>query len=858
MKKNASRIIALALVVMMALALIPLGAHAEGTYKVHFESRSSFARGEMADVSFQDGTVTLPRCDFHPQGFAFVGWINLADESKKYANGDVITLEEAGLSETNTVLNLGAVWQEHAPVTVSFDGGGADGGAMSAVSVAYDDIYTIPACGFTRTNYSFSGWKDGEGTSYAVESGHALTADLTLIAQWTRDTVTVTLNPGEGSGEASSANHPKGTDYTVPDCDFTREGYTFSGWVGSDGSSYAPGDTLPLAADFTLTAQWQQNAVAKVLHFNANGGSAGSTPDMTSSTGVFTLPACGFSREGMHFIGWTINAVAESAANLMQPGSSFTLQEGLTEGTLYAQWEQDATGGEGSGSSTPAALTGNVSVTGTPNPGEVLTATLINTNNTGTLSYQWLKDGTPINGETAATYTVKNSDLQSRIACRVSSSVQTGSLTSTPVTAYPASKGNPGISEPALDNSVPENKIAALKQSFGNDPRIKTAVYQVTPCWNGDPNTPMTADEVKECGQIFFTLPYPAGTADGNYNFYVYHYNTATQTPERVAAEPVATGIRVSGTAFSPFIELAVPTSPAEGSVLIGGVPVVGGTLTAICGTDVTPLSGNSFQWTRNKLNIPGATVGTYKVTADDVGCRIECKVTTASGQISSANYVVPTANLTPVCTQGVFNNGETATGIISNVNTDMQYISAEDYYKNPAVSNPLWKNVTGNSITGLTKGGLYYIRLKTSPTVMTNVNVPEYYSIRVYEKVKNLRYTDANGNSTPRHGKLTPTATVLEKGNVMTVTATPNKNYAVYAIEINGKSADWVKKGHDYVVTLSNVNSRTYVDVHFVYTGSSPRTGDDSNVALWAELAALSLLGLGAVITVLKKKSKA
>ena len=146
MKKNASRIIALALVVMMALALIPLGAHAEGTYKVHFESRSSFARGEMADVSFQDGTVTLPRCDFHPQGFAFVGWINLADESKKYANGDVITLEEAGLSETNTVLNLGAVWQEHAPVTVSFDGGDdkefiltRNDGKIARIDVPFED-----------------------------------------------------------------------------------------------------------------------------------------------------------------------------------------------------------------------------------------------------------------------------------------------------------------------------------------------------------------------------------------------------------------------------------------------------------------------------------------------------------------------------------------------------------------------------------------------------------------------------------------------------------------------------------------------------------------------------------------------
>ena len=57
-------------------------------------------------------------------------------------------------------------------------------------------------------------------------------------------------------------------------------------------------------------------------------------------------------------------------------------------------------------SSTPAALTGNVSVTGTPNPGEVLTATLINTNNTGTLSYQWLKDGVPIAGATGTTLDV--------------------------------------------------------------------------------------------------------------------------------------------------------------------------------------------------------------------------------------------------------------------------------------------------------------------------------------------------------------------------------------------------------------------------------------------------------------------
>ena len=117
----------------------------------------------------------------------------------------------------------------------------------------------------------------------------------------------------------------------------------------------------------------------------------------------------------------------------------------------------------------------------------------------------------------------------------------------------------------------------------------------------------------------------------------------------------------------------------------------------------------------------------------------------------------------------------------------------------------------------------------------------------------------DANGNSAPRHGTLTPTATIVEKGGkVMTVTATPNKNYAVYDIEVNGTSVSWSKVGNDYKVSLPNVDRRTDVDVRFVYTGSSPRTGDDSNLALWAELAALSLLGLGAVITVLTKKSKA
>lgn len=853
MKKNASRIIAIALVLMMALALIPLGAHAEIP-----------AEGAPAVK------LDKPIVDGRP------GVISGLTTDMEYASVDTNWAWVAATAGTLSVENS---------CTVYFRYKGVEDEARKTSITVYNYYTVTPSCGeggsvspsevqtilgsesvsfvFTpNTNYAIqdvlvNGESVGAVNSYTVANPSGATSVRCTFA---RETVTVTLQPGEASGEASTGSHPKGTDYTVPDCDFTREGYTFSGWVGTDGSSYAPGDTLPLAADFTLTAQWQQNAVAKVLHFNANGGSAGSTPDMTSSTGVFTLPACGFSREGMHFIGWTINAVAESAANLMQPGSSFTLREGLTEGTLYAQWEQDATGGEGSGSSTPAALTGNVSVTGTPNPGEVLTVTLINTNNTGTLSYQWLKDGTPINGETAGTYTVKNSDLQSRIACRVSSSVQTGSLTSTPVTAYPASKGTPSAAPVSSSSAIPEQVVEGQKRYFGSISGTKTAVYDVTPCWNGDPTKPMSAADIAAAlaadHYIPFYLDYPSGTGNGGYSFHVYHYGTDGLKP--VHAEDTGRNLLVYGKEFSPFLLLALPTGPADDGVLLAGSPVVNGTLYITWGSGVTP---QSFQWTRKvggyTTNIPGATSYTYIVTAADVGAQIACKVTPASGPVITSNYVIPTVGINPECTQGVYNDGATGTGVISNVTPDMEYIREEDYIKNPSTAK--WTSVTGNSITGLKKGGLYIVRLKASPSVTASVNVPEYYSVRVYEKVKDTRYVDSNGNSAPRHGKLTPTATIVEKGGkVLTITATPNKNYAVYDIEVNGSSVSWSKVGNDYKVSLPNVDRRTDVDVRFVYTGSSPHTGDDSHITLWAELAALSLLGLGAALVVLKKKSRA
>ncbi|MBQ9719840.1 MAG: InlB B-repeat-containing protein, partial [Oscillospiraceae bacterium] len=75
-------------------------------------------------------------------------------------------------------------------------------------------------------------------------------------------------------------------------------------------------------------------------------------------------------------------------------------------------------------------LTGTVSVSGTPTYGETLIAAYTSGNNTGTLTYQWLRGGTAIDGATGTSYTLTGDDVGQTIACRVSSSVQTGTLAS--------------------------------------------------------------------------------------------------------------------------------------------------------------------------------------------------------------------------------------------------------------------------------------------------------------------------------------------------------------------------------------------------------------------------------------------
>ena len=79
----------------------------------------------------------------------------------------------------------------------------------------------------------------------------------------------------------------------------------------------------------------------------------------------------------------------------------------------------------------PDALTGTVKINGAPKFDETLTANVTDTNNTGTLTYQWYRAGKTDPIGTGETYTPVLADIDKKITCRVSSSTETGTIETT-------------------------------------------------------------------------------------------------------------------------------------------------------------------------------------------------------------------------------------------------------------------------------------------------------------------------------------------------------------------------------------------------------------------------------------------
>lgn len=145
---------------------------------------------------------------------------------------------------------------------VSYNANGGSG-APSAQTKTYGTNLTLSKTIPTRTGYTFKNWntkKDGSGTNYAPGGTYSSNSAVTLYAQWTVITYTVSYNANGGTGAPESQMKTYGEDLTLSDVIPARSGCAFLGWATSDTAEepeYLSGGTYTENADITLYAVWK-------------------------------------------------------------------------------------------------------------------------------------------------------------------------------------------------------------------------------------------------------------------------------------------------------------------------------------------------------------------------------------------------------------------------------------------------------------------------------------------------------------------------------------------------------------------------------------------------------------------------
>ena len=192
---------------------------------------------------------------------------------------------------------------------------------------------------FTKTGFSFTGWKSSTNFDYAPGAGYATSADLVLTAQWAAKVIAISYNVNGGSGSAPSSTNWTYDTVTAKSLDsgsgLTKLGYSFGGWSTSASATTGSLTSTP-ASNVTYYAVWTPEVYS--VSYVANGGS-GNGPTETGKTlgSTFTLAAANSftapNSGGTFIFAYWSDGIANYSA-----GSTYLMPAGPV--TLSANWIQ--------------------------------------------------------------------------------------------------------------------------------------------------------------------------------------------------------------------------------------------------------------------------------------------------------------------------------------------------------------------------------------------------------------------------------------------------------------------------------------------------------------------------------------
>jgi uncharacterized repeat protein (TIGR02543 family) len=293
-------------------------------YSVTFNGNGSTS-GTMSNQTASSPT-NLTTNAFTRTGYTFAGWNTAANGSgTSYLNG-------ASFPFTANA-TLYAQWTAN-NLTVTYDTQGGSS-VSNGTTTTGGSISSSPGTP-TRAGYIFNGWftTSSGGSAISFPYAHGQTANFTLYAQWTANTLTVTYDSQGGSAVSNGSTTTGGTVSNPGNP--VQAGYTFNGWfVAASGGTtisfpYMHGQTV----DFTLYAQWTLasspsiSGAAMASAFTTTYGTA-SAPQSFSITGsALTNDIIATAPTGFEVS--SDNSTYGSTATYTQSGGS-------ASGTLYVR-----------------------------------------------------------------------------------------------------------------------------------------------------------------------------------------------------------------------------------------------------------------------------------------------------------------------------------------------------------------------------------------------------------------------------------------------------------------------------------------------------------------------------------------
>jgi uncharacterized repeat protein (TIGR02543 family) len=345
-------------------------------YTITFDSRGGSTVGA---ITANAGAPVAQPADPERGDYSFTGWFNAPSGGMQYAWPYTLTWD----------VMMYAQWQENttppAQYTITFD---SRGGSTVGAIMANEGAPVAKPENPTRTGYTFNGWYNAANGGTAYTWPYTLTGNVTMHAQWTVTTYTISFN-SRGGSDAGAIAANAGTPVAKP-VDPTRAGYTFNGWYDTANGGTAHTWPYTLTGNVTMHAQWTAISY-NITYNNLNGASNANPANYTIEDSAITLTT--LTLANYQFGGWY-----ESPTFSGTPVTSISAGS-MGDKTFYAKWHSPAP----------------IQITLQPQPDNPILSNVsifvddqaqFSAAGTGYASWQWRWNGTLIDGANLDTYTL--------------------------------------------------------------------------------------------------------------------------------------------------------------------------------------------------------------------------------------------------------------------------------------------------------------------------------------------------------------------------------------------------------------------------------------------------------------------